>query len=1430
VQRRLDVQHQFATALEGEPFESGQAVSTCLVLVIGSSLAVVDPLLEEVVGRRSLERAVIIIWQAKTDPELAENEPPPFPVNLDEASALGDPSLSTTTGVLAELTDGAVLEPGGRYHVPAHRRLSFEGTQVRITPRSLSDHRPIDRLLLSLAEGWGSQSASAIGVPLEEDGECGLRIVHAVGGLAIHRPALASRAKALAFEDAVTLPKQSLAALFGETRTPRRASPDVEEVPSAERHIGPGSGHAALVSAEAAPRRSARAAFRMTRVFSLPSHLVAGAKDACDAAVGRGRDRGRVRVWLPACKTGGMAYAVAMLLTDAAQRASQVLKVLVFGTDDDEEALAVARAGRYPVSAALGMDPDLRGRYTFDEGDTIRVSEALREVCIFSRHELTRDLPMARMDLIVCHRIFEGVGAAKRGELVDAFHYSLRDGGLLLALDHIDVFPEERFERVGGAYLRARPPRPRRRSSLPPARAEALAGVLSDAARISDLRPARSPARGVAIEPIVSAVGLPLILCDGQLRVFLLSREAQRAFGLSDGEQGASLEAVAPRLPGGLDLVPAAQRALSDGQTQELTVYAGQQAYLARISAAENAGEQGVSIAFADVTQFESASARAAAQRRQNAALARLSHLALTLTDTRSLCDEVLGVLFGSVRGCSAGIIVELAGGTRELEVVTSRGLGLEPLRTLHTLGDAAALLDAVLDAGCIVSQSGDRVWSGPSESITARERSPSAASRPKLASVTRGVGFPISAEGKVLGVVALYGRRATTDDSDHQPLFQAVANLLGGVIVRQRARRRLALELEVSRLLAGASDLQAVGAGLQQALGSALPVETAEIWSVLEPSRERWTRLVPSAWGASLIPPWPVNLPRHSGVIYSTFVGEHGELLVPIQRHEAPFGVLWLRGKGLRTPDAELSEGLQRIGRMLAEFLERLRILELSRQSEALHRQKSAELEALYASLPVGVSIHDRQGAIRHVNRHLAPLQAAPDAPGAGPLRRLYSEEVPAWVARVLASGEPIHDVELSVRDGDASSCWLCNFAPIRDADGRVHGASAVVQDITALKRVEVTLREADQQKDDFLAMLGHELRNPMAAIRNATELLSRIEQPSPQLLRLQSIFDRQTLQTTKLIDGLLDVARVARGKVSLQLAPVQVVELVRQAVDDRRQQFHARVLELRLPDDEIWAIADRVRLVQIVDNLISNALKFTAPTGNIRIAVQRARGTGSIRIEDDGMGIDADLLPQIFEPFRQGHPMKSQSQGLGLGLALVKGLVDLHGFRLTAHSDGADRGASFQIDFQLAAAPDSPAPESRVDMRALHLLLIEDNIDVAETLAELLASAGHRVEHTGSAEGALELLRGQRPDVVLCDIGLPGMDGLALAEYLRADPELRDLKLVAMTGFGDASTQSRIERAGFDRHLIKPVQLEALRHCLSRVAALPPSRVSRR
>jgi two-component system CheB/CheR fusion protein len=341
----------------------------------------------------------------------------------------------------------------------------------------------------------------------------------------------------------------------------------------------------------------------------------------------------------------------------------------------------------------------------------------------------------------------------------------------------------------------------------------------------------------------------------------------------------------------------------------------------------------------------------------------------------------------------------------------------------------------------------------------------------------------------------------------------------------------------------------------------------------------------------------------------------------------------------------------------------------------------------------------------------------------------------------------------------------------------------------------------------------------------------LSRMEPSSPQLSRLQSIFDRQTLQTTKLIDGLLDVSRVARGKVELQITPVNASELARQVADDRRHELGARNLDVRVPPGELWVAADRVRLVQILNNLLSNAIKFTGPAGRIVIGLERKGERGLVRVSDDGIGIESELLPQIFEPFRQGRSAAQRARGgLGLGLALVKGLVDLHRFELNVYSAGAGRGASFELEFPLTAAPAERPPESQVETRPLTLLLVEDNVDIADTLAELLTDAGHQIEVARSAEDALLELKARRPDIVLCDIGLPGMDGLTLATRLREDPDMRDLKLIAMTGYGDASTRACIERAGFDRYLIKPVQLTSLQHSLRRLAAAPAQWINRR
>jgi signal transduction histidine kinase/CheY-like chemotaxis protein/chemotaxis methyl-accepting protein methylase len=1450
---RRDAQMVRLAAFDHDQSSGGAAQFTCSVLIVGSNAAeLVDDLLADLskIRHRQADSGPIVLWQVEPSDGRLELLGP-----AEGGTAEDDQVLALSRRGFVDVPDSSTLAPGVMYFVPPHRRIWFEGQVVRIGQRSLGEDRPIDRLLLSLAEGWGHHSVLVFALQSTADGECGLRIIRAVGGIALQRSEYPS-AKRLRPQDFRSDLKSD----------PRPDGADANERASISERAP--SSEFPIASED---RR--RNALRMARVFSVPAHLRTSAQRACEVAVQQARERGRLRVWMPACKAGGMTYAVAMLLAQAAERCDDPPKMVIFGTDDDELALSVARAGRFSARAALGMDPELRGRYTFDEGEVIRVSETLRESCVFSRHELLRDPPMARMALVVCHRVFEGVSSARRSELIEGFHYSLRHGGILLALDHVDLFPDQLFERFDAGFFRARPegrrmPLTRRFRARLESSSTALAErppaplpesppwgpAKTSSEPILPSRAERLPvgAAATALEPVLQSIVLPLLVCDAELRVSFFNLEAENAFHLSPADAGGTLLALAPRLPGGVELVEVARGAASAAAPRELSARSGRHLYRVRIAVLLGQSGRGFSIAFNDVTELEAARVRADVRAQQHAAIARISELAFSSPLPNRLYEAALSALFGhrlwqksderpavtasSASGVrpkgsawSAGIIVELAGQAAGYEVMAARGLGVEPLRTLRGMGDATALLDAVVAGACIVSQGGERAVWAPSSTSAEPYVARSARARRALATLGAGMGWPIIGEGVVLGVVALYGRHSEIDD-DQRHFVQSIANVLGGALVRHRTQRRLALDFDVSRLLSGASDLNTVGLGLRTVLGNLLPVSTLEIWaSGAEP--EDWIRLFPAVEGERPERPWPKRLfaSPSSGRVMNVFSAEAGELLVPIEARELSLCVLRLCGEGLRVPDDHLAEDLSRIGCVLAAFLERLRILEVSRQNEASFGQKAAELEALYSTLPVGVSIHDRQGLVRHVNRHLS-LLGAPSASGSDPLERLYAEEVPRWIARVLESGEPIHDVELFVTEGERRLSWLCNFAPIRDAAGTVHGASAVVQDITPLKRVEATLREADQQKDDFLAMLGHELRNPMAAIRNATELLSRIEQPTPQLMRLQSIFDRQTLQTTKLIDGLLDVARVARGKVELELAPVPVVDLVRQVVDDRRQQFERRELELHFPEHEVWVNADRVRLVQILDNLISNALKFTVATGHISVEVRTQGERGSIRIGDDGAGIEPELLPRIFEPFRQGQVTMARTQGLGLGLALAKGLVDLHGFRLAARSAGPGQGACFEIEFPLTPAEERRAPESRISSRPLDLLLVEDNVDIAETLAELLEAAGHHIEVEGSAEDALESLRRRRPDVMLCDIGLPGMDGLELATRLRADPAFSDLKLVAMTGFGDSSTQERIRRAGFDRYLVKPVQLEALRECLLGVASVASSRAHRR
>ncbi len=383
---------------------------------------------------------------------------------------------------------------------------------------------------------------------------------------------------------------------------------------------------------------------------------------------------------------------------------------------------------------------------------------------------------------------------------------------------------------------------------------------------------------------------------------------------------------------------------------------------------------------------------------------------------------------------------------------------------------------------------------------------------------------------------------------------------------------------------------------------------------------------------------------------------------------------------------------------------------------------------------------------------------------------------------------------------------------------------------EIAERRQAEIRLEESHRRKDEFLAMLSHELRNPLAPIRNAVEVIRLVAPPEPKLRWAADVTDRQVRQLTRLVDELLDVARISQGKIVLQPQCVDVVTLVSQCVETHRAFMAERgqSLTLALPDAPVHLNGDSTRLAQVVNNLLTNATKYTPEHGAIAVSVDRESGPDGefalISVSDDGIGIEAELLPHVFELFEQGKRALDRTQGgLGVGLTLVQRLVRLHGGDVAAESAGTGQGSRFRVRLPCLSPLESQAPSEAdsspmpASARRRRVLLVEDHPDVAETTTMLLTLAGHEVLCAADGLQALQFAPEFAPEVVLLDIGLPLMDGYEVARRLRQIPATRGALLIALTGYGQQADRQRGRDAGFDGHLLKPVDPRALGEIIS-------------
>jgi two-component system CheB/CheR fusion protein len=395
-----------------------------------------------------------------------------------------------------------------------------------------------------------------------------------------------------------------------------------------------------------------------------------------------------------------------------------------------------------------------------------------------------------------------------------------------------------------------------------------------------------------------------------------------------------------------------------------------------------------------------------------------------------------------------------------------------------------------------------------------------------------------------------------------------------------------------------------------------------------------------------------------------------------------------------------------------------------------------------------------------------------------------------------------------------------------LRSLNAALNGVNAELSGkVDALERAERTLRDADRRKDEFLAVLSHELRNPLAPIRNGLHVLEHAPAGGAAATRAREIMARQVAHLARLVDDLLDATRVAHGKLQIDRQLVDLRALTQRTAEDHESLFPARGVAFRvdLPPGPAWVLGDATRLAQLTGNLLQNAAKFTSDGDSVILSLEVVEGVAVLRLRDTGIGIDAEMLPRLFQQFSQAAgALDRRTGGLGLGLALVKGLVEAHGGTVDASSAGRGAGTEVVVRLPLARPPDSDAEIPRPPPPgARRVLVIEDNEDAAESLRLSLEIEGHEVAVAHDGATALERALERSPDVVLCDIGLPQMDGYAIAKALRDDPRTRDAYLVALSGYGLPDDRRRSAAAGFDAHLTKPATIEQLHVVIGRTRA---------
>jgi two-component system CheB/CheR fusion protein len=1026
------------------------------------------------------------------------------------------------------------------------------------------------------------------------------------------------------------------------------------------------------------------------------------------------------RAWIAGCATGEEAYSLAIVLHEvAAQFGKRPIKI--FATDVHRGSLETAARGAYDESAVANVPPAHLERYFQQSGRIFQVIPDLRQTIVFAPHNVIRDAPFTRVDLVSCRNLLIYLQPPAQKKALSLFHFALNRGGILF-LGPSETPGAQDYETVDVHWRMFR--------------------------KFSDVRvPVENRIRSASAEES----RLTALLSPGKLP------DPSGRYSLSNllGIYDSLLESFMPP--------------------------------------------------------------------------------SLLVTDR--------GVLVHAF--CGASSYLRPRDGRQGLDV-------LEQVEPQLKMVLAGGIKRALAETGAVVFN-GIRVFDGTETSphrVTLRRITPRSGGAPHVLVMfepaTPGSKQPTPSE-----------REFDLDQISREQLGDLAAELSSTKENLQAAIEELEAsneELQASNeeLLASNEELQSTNEELQSVNEELYTVNTehqrkidelteltndmdnllssTEVGTIFLDKRLAIRKFTPHVARTFNLVPHDVgrtidtfaNSTAHpelvSDLAHCLATGERVEREIRDLRDKAFFlRILPYRAKGA-------VEGV---------LLTLIDITGLKAAQDALFQERYL-FDSLFFSVPDAIYFKDVHGKFIRANNAMAARLGLSDprqAEGKTAAELLDAVEAPAQTRAddaVMRDGEPqLYAIERRARPEGGDHWDLVTRLPLRDMNDQVVGVIGIYRDVTQEKRSEERIQDSVRRRDQFLAMLSHELRNPLGAIVSATRLL-RLRGRAPEQDRFISTLERQAEQMARLLDDLLEASRVTQNKIELRCKIVDLRIVAKEAADAVRTMMDARgvALDIQAPAEAVRVNGDPARLQQIQVNLLNNAAKYTPRGGHVWLAVERNEGEGIIRVRDDGAGIATDMLDSVFELFvQQSRTLDRSEGGLGVGLTLVRALVALHGGTVTASSEGAGRGSEFVLRIPLASAMDRDVPSrprrSVLPAKGCRIAIVEDNEDSREMLCALLAGAGYQCASAASGPAGLTLIEEMEPDAAVVDVGLPGMDGLALARRVRSNPKTAGVYLVALTGYGQPSDRVAAREAGFDGHLVKPVDFDRLLAILDEAGA---------